>query len=384
LSMQGLPRFWNCAARKFVCLDSTECLIMAEYAVVSANLEKDRGVIIDLWRRNLADTSHLEEKYDWHFLNNPFGSGQIWILKADGQPIGTTSLGMRLLKFGETVTTAGVACDLAVNKDHRFLRPALLLQRAMLSAANPEVQILYGVPNSSGASVMKYVGYRQFCAVHRYARVLRPSQYLLRSPKLKAVAPFIGKFVDQGFAAWQSFGRRKGRRVARVLPCFDERFDELWNGLRSDHATLTIRNRRFLKWRYRDCPLREYKTLGLLTPDESKLLGYLIYHVKDASALCVDVLAPGSAEDLESLLSSWAALALGDGLASLSVSCPNGALADALLLHGFSRRSAVPASKFDRTQGHERCKALFTHVRHSDMEPAVADTWYYTEGDSPY
>jgi hypothetical protein len=357
---------------------------MAEYAVVSANLEKDRKVIIDLWRRNLADTNHLEEKYDWHFLNNPFGPGQIWILKADDQPIGTTSLGMRLLKFGETVTAAGVACDLAVNKDHRFLRPALLLQRALLSSANSEVQILYGVPNSGGASVLKYVGYRQFCTVHRYAKVLRPSHYLLRSPKLKAMAPFIGKLADQGFAAWQSFGRRRGGRVAQVLRSFDERFDELWNGLSCGHATLTVRNRRFLKWRYGECPLREYKTLGLLAPDESKLLGYLIYYVKDASALCVDLLAPGGPEDLESLLSSWAALASGDGLATLSISCPGGALAHALLRHGFSRRSAVPASKSDRTQGHELPKALFTHLRHSGTEPAIADSWYYTEGDSPY
>src|SRR5579859_3086154 len=150
---------------------------MAEYTVVSADLQKDRQVIIDLWRRNLADISHLEEKFDWHFLNNPFGPGQIWILQADGRPIGTTSLGMRLLKLGETVTAAGVACDLAVNKDHRFLQPALLLQRALLSSANPGVQILYGVPNSGGASVMKYAGYQQFCAVHRFAKVLRPSHY---------------------------------------------------------------------------------------------------------------------------------------------------------------------------------------------------------------
>jgi hypothetical protein len=358
---------------------------MTEYAVVPAHLQRDRRVIIDLWRRNLADSSHLEEKYDWHFLNNPFGPGQIWILKADGQPIGTTSLGMRLLKSGETVTTAGVACDLAVNKEHRFLRPALLLQRALLSSANPEVRILYGVPNSGGASVMKYVGYRQFCAVHRYAKVLRPSHYLLRSPKLKAITPFIGKLADQGFAAWQSFGRRKGRRIAQVLPCFDERFDELWNGRRSDHAaTLTVRNRSFLKWRYRECPLREYKTLGLLTPDEAKLLGYLIYYVKDVSALCVDLLAPGGAEDLQSLLSSWAALALGDGLAALSISCPGGALAEAVMLHGFSRRSVTPASKSVNRQGHEPCKALFTHLRHTGTGPAVADSWYYTEGDSPY
>ncbi len=357
---------------------------MAEYAVVSANLARDRQVIIDLWRRNLADTGHLEEKYDWHFLNNPFGTGQIWILKADGQPIGTTSLGMRLVKLGGTVATAGVACDLAVNNDHRFLGPALMLQRALLSSANPEVQILYGVPNSGGASVMKYVGYRQFCAVHRYAKVLRPSHYLLRSSKLRAMAPFLGRLADQGFVTWQSFGLRKGSRVAQVLPRFDERFDDLWNGLSSEASAMTVRNRRFLKWRYRECPLREYKTLGLLTPDESKLLGYLIYYSENSSAICVDLLAPGGAEDLNCLLSSWAVLAWGDGLASLSISCSDEALADALMRQGFSRRSVAPVSRSARRQEHEPYKTLFTHLRLSGTEPAVAESWYYTEGDSPY
>jgi hypothetical protein len=357
---------------------------MPEYAVVSAHLEKDRQVIIDLWRRNLADTNHLEEKYDWHFLNNPFGRGQIWLLKADGQPIGTTSLGMRLLKLGNSVTTAGVACDLAVNKEHRFLQPALMLQRALVASANPGVQILYGVPNPGGASVMKYVGYRQFCSVHRYAKVLRPSHYLLRSPKLKVMAPFIGSIVDQGFLVLQSFGRRKERKVAQVLAGFDERFDELWNGLRRDASTLTVRNRRFLKWRYCECPLRQYQTLGLLTPDESRILGYLIYYVQDASAICVDLLAPGGAEDLQGLLTSWSALALDDGLASLSISCSDGTLADALMPQGFSRRSVLPESKFVRTPGHEPSKTLFTHLRLSGTAPAVADSWYYTEGDSPY
>ena len=357
---------------------------MPDYAVFPADLEKDRQVIIDLWRRNLVDIGHLEEKYDWHFLNNPFGPGQIWILKADGQPIGTTSLGIRPLKLGNSITTAGVACDLAVNKEHRFLQPALMLQRALLSSANPGVQILYGVPNSGGASVMKYVGYRQFCSVHRYAKVLRPSHYLLRSPELQVMAPFIGSIVDRGFVALQSFARRKDRRVAQVLPCFDERFDELWNGLKWEASALTVRNRRFLQWRYCECPLRQYKTLGLLTLDESRLLGYLIYYVQDASAICVDLLAPGGAEDFNCLLASWSTVALGDGLASLSISCPAGTLANALMRQGFSRRSVAPVSKSLRTEEQEPCKTLFTHLRFSGAASAVADTWYYTEGDSPY
>jgi hypothetical protein len=357
---------------------------MPEYTVVPADLQKDRHVVIDLWRRNLADIHHLEEKFDWHFLNNPFGPGQIWILKADGHPIGTTSLGMRPMKLGDTLATAGVACDLAVNKEHRFLHPALLLQRALLSSARPGIRILYGVPNPGGASVMKYVGYRESCSVHRYAKVLRLSHYLQRSRKFSAIVPFLGRLADRGFASLQSFGRRRNSRVAQVLPSFDQRFDQLWSRSSSQHPALTVRDQRFLNWRYRECPLRQYKTLALLTEDESTLLGYLIYYVEDHSALCADLIAPSGADDLACLLSSWAALALDEGLASLSLTCSDGALAANLARHRFTRRSVALASPRGRTPRRERCKTLFTHERLFPAQPAVADSWYYTEGDSPY
>jgi len=369
----------------FECRERPEFPIMPEYTVVPADLQKDRQVVIDLWRQNLADTNHLEEKYDWHFLNNPFGPGQIWILEADGLPIGTTSLGMRPLKLGETLTTAGVACDLAVNKDHRFLQPALLLQRALLSAAHAGVRVVYGLPNPAGASVLKYVGYREFCSVHRYAKLLRVSHYLERSRKFGAVVPFIGRMADHGFAVLQLFRRgRQNAQVTQVFPCFDERFDELWSRVGSAHPALTVRDRQFLNWRYHECPLRRYKTLGLLTKDESRLLGYLIYYVENHSAICTDLFVPSGAEDLSCLVSSWATLAWRDGLAALSISCSDGALPASLLGLGFTRRSAEATTRPNRSSRHEPCKTLFTHERLSLTEDAVAGGWYYTEGDSPY
>ena len=354
---------------------------MTHYAVVPANLDKDKQVILDLWRRNLADTNHLEERFNWQFLNSPFGRGQIWILEADGQPIGTTSLSMRPLKLRDTLTTAGVAGDLAVNKGHRFLQPALMLQRALISSADPGVRILYGLPNPAGASVMKYVGYREFCCVHRYAKVLRLSHYLKRFGKFGAVVPFIGGVADRGFSALQSFGTRNGKRVTQVLHCFDERFDELWSRLNLEHPTWTVRDQRFLKWRYCECPIRRYKTLALLTQDESTLLGYLIYYVEEQSAVCSDLVAGSGADDLNCLLSSWAALAFGDGLASLSFACPDGALAANLEQHGFTRRSTSPALKPNGTRPHEHSKTLFTHER---TNPPLAEDWYYTEGDTVF
>jgi hypothetical protein len=362
--------------------ERAEYLMLVKYTVVPADLEKDRQIIIDLWRRNLSDINHLEEKYDWHFLNSPFGPGQIWILEADGQPIGTTSLGMRPLKLRKTIATAGMACDLAVNQDHRFFQPAMMLQRALISSARPGIRILYGVPNPAGAAVMKYVGYRELCCVHRYAKVLRVSHYLNRFGKFGAVGPFFGGMADRGLAALQSFGTRSVKRVTRVLPCFDERFDELWSRLSSEHPTWTVRDGRFLKWRYCECPIRRYKTLALLTQDESRLLGYLIYYVEDQSAICSDLLAGGEADDLDCLLSSWTALAWDDGLASLSVCCSDDALAVTLRRQGFSRRSIAQASKPDRARPREQCRTLFTYETYSGTKPPVADGWYYTEGDS--
>ena len=198
------------------------------------------------------------------------------------------------------------------------------------------------------------------------------------------MVPLIARIADRSFSALQSFGQRKNKRVTQILPCFDERFDDLWSRLSSQHPTLTVRDRRFLKWRYRDCPLRQYKTLGLLTEDGSRLLGYLIYYVEDHAAVCADVLASDGAEDLDSLLMSWAALARGDGLASLSVSCPDGGLAATLEQQGFTCRSILPASRPDRTRRHEPCKTLFAHERHPGTNLSDTDDWYYTEGDTLY
>jgi len=190
--------------------------------------------------------------------------------------------------------------------------------------------------------------------------------------------------ADYGFAALQSFRRgRVNTRVTQIFPCFDERFDELWSRMDSAHAALTVRDRQFLNWRYDECPLRRYKTLGLLTEDESSLLGYLIYYVEGHSAICADLLVP-SGEDLSCLVSSWATVAWRDGLASLSISCSDGALPAGLLGLGFTRRSASATTRPDRSSRREQCKTLFTHGRLPFTAHAVARGWYYTEGDSPY
>ena len=129
-------------------------------------------------------------------------------------------------------------------------------------------------------------------------------------------------------------------------------------------------------------PSRTSGILGLLSKDESALLGYLIYYVEGDSAVCADVFVPRGREDLGPLLSRWTMLAWESGQASLSISCSDPQLTEALDDLGFVRRTASEPQP-GKPQRHERCKTIFVHERTSLGEPAV-EGWYYTGGDSPY
>jgi len=353
------------------------------YRVAAANIETDRDLILAIWRRNLSDVYRLEEKFDWHFRHNPGGDGQCWILESDGRAVGTTSLGLRRIQLGGAVVSAGIACDLAVDEAHRFLQPALTLQKELLVSMHESVQIAYGLPNPRGAAVMKRAGYHEVFPVHRYGKALRISPYLVRNRRLAWSAPILGNIADFAYAAFLRLGERSSRSyTAQIFVDFDERFDDLWARVKSEHACLTVRDRRFLQWRYIDCPLHQYTALGLLSADQSKLLGYVIYYAEDDCAICADIFSGSDDREIECLLSAWVCHARQAGLTGMSAACSlSDAARSGLLRIGFTQRT-VPV-RSPPSQKQELSRSLLAHNRQSVDSGAMA-AWYFTYGDQPY
>lgn len=352
---------------------------MPEYRVIEANLERDRQVVIQIWNRNLADTTRLEEKFTWHFLDNPYRQGRCWILEADGRPVGTTSLGMRLMKIKDTLITVGIACDMAVDKEHRFLQPALILQKGLLASTDSSVPMIYGLPNPRGAAAMVRAGYHELFQVNRYAKVLRVSRYIHRHARI----PFAGRLADAAYAAlWAPREHPVPSYLTIVLPDFDERFDKLWDRLKTEYSALTVRDSRFLRWRYSNCPLRRYTTMGLLTPDQDRLLGYVIYYVEDDCAICDDLFVENGRGNIDSLLSGWASHARRSHLSTMSIGCSiPPVLIAGLNRLGFVRRTSPPSSGSARAQHREPSRALLAS---KSCLLSGAEQWYFMLGDLPY
>jgi hypothetical protein len=357
------------------------------YRIECADIEKDRQAILAVWKRNLPSTDKLEEKFDWHFLNNPSGTGRCWKLEADGELVGVTSLGMRHVKIGSSVLTGGVSCDLAVDKKHRFLQPALMLNKAVLASTDPHVSIVYGFPGSPAAAVMKRAGYGELCFVDRYAKVLRVSPHLRRLTGFSRLGPVMGGFIDFGYAALSSFSEgSRGDYASEVLTDFDGRFDELWDRVKDERAVLTVRDSKFMRWRYQECPLKEYVTIGLLSKDRSTLQGYLVCYVDGEYATCVDAFAAAEAHVFRCLILAWIDWARQRSLTSLSIKCSaDRVLLDALKSSRFSRRTVPGSSVTSDQNDSELSGALIAHwAPAAPIDANIAAQWYFTGGDQPY
>jgi hypothetical protein len=362
----------------------TRAIKTAQYSVMEGNLVRDYEAIMAVWQRNLTSLKKLEEKYRWHFENNPYGPGRCWLLLDGGRPIGTAFLGARHLQIGSKVERIGVACDLAVNREHRFLLPALMLQKAVTSSG---IRLVYGLPNHNGSATARRVGYRDAGEVHRYVRVLSVSRYLQQRSGTR-YGRLAGAVADVAYSALMRYtDRLHDDYVVEMADGFDERFDELWNGRRPDYPIAMVRDRQYLSWRFGKCPLRDYTTLTLLSRDRSRLAGYAIRYMDGDCVTLADLMVGPTREDADALITAALIDARKAGARSLSLqgSLPS-YLRDVLSHRGFRQRTESPHAAKNSGKPAKSRQVAGTLLVYSEREPepALSAPWYFTAGDEPY
>lgn len=305
--------------------DHAQLMRNALYEVSPADLDADEPIILDLWKRNLPSHTPREHeaRFDWHHRRCPFGPGRVWLLRTvgAGSVVGTAGLGVRRVWVGGDAIRAGIAVDFAVDREHRLLLPALMLQRAVLRSLDEDLDLIYGLPNDAAIKVFERVGYQTLTTLSRYVKVLHVKRFLAaRGGVPKVALPLIGAVADTGLRLRSPETRRRVRgRVLKELPAFDGRFDDLWERASAWAGAVGVRTSDFLRWRYTDCPLQTYVTLGSLSPGEDRLFGYLTFYCgADSQVRVADLLTDGSEGVVDDLLAGLALWGRRAGFASVS------------------------------------------------------------------
>lgn len=250
------------------------------YSIIKADINLNKNDIFNIWERNYPGV--LGKKYGWIYENNPAGKAHVWLLKHDGtaEYVGVTALFPRKFLVNGKMLLAGIAGDLVVDKEHRSLGPAIMLQKAVTSAIlDGTFNFIYGFPNKASEPVFKRVGYQILGERVRLVKIFKTAPQISRLPFGKYWGFFLSPVLDiiLKLSSAETWFFRNKKYTCKEMGDIDERFDRLWDKRDFELNIAGERKTSYLKWKFFSKPHSKNR-LFVIFDSEKYIKGYIIYH----------------------------------------------------------------------------------------------------------
>jgi hypothetical protein len=328
-----------------------------------------------LWRENLTLPASPERKFQWLYRDAPDAADIVYVLEAiEGDRtsiVGTNGTALRRYWVAGRELRAAISCDLAVDRTHRSLLPALCLVRALRNDGADRFDLVYGFPNGKAEGLLKRAGFTELGRARRWAKVLRHAHYVGRlSPRPNAPAvvrlvasfPRIARVGASTLDALRSAVHLATAHVTathhvRSYSAPDQRWDVLWHAARDEYDVVGARTAAFLRWRFPSSPGTRF--VALHAPGAETLRAYAVLQFDDATAAAHVRDLFGHRADLGKLVDALIPLAYKAGASSLSVRFLGAPMVERLLVErGFALRDGDRSVVIDRVLGADGPVAL--------------------------
>jgi hypothetical protein len=318
-----------------------------------------------LWRENLALPASPERKFQWLYRDAPDAAAVVYVLEAiEGNRtsiVGTNGTALRRYWVAGRELRAAISCDLAVDRAHRSLLPALCLVRALRDDGADRFDLVYGFPNAKAEGLLKRAGFTELGRARRWAKVLRHVHYVGRlsarpdAPAVIRLAASFPRVARVGAATVDAIrsavhlatAPATATRHIRSYGAPDERWDVLWRAARHEYDVVGARTAAFLRWRFPETPETRFVALHAAGDDTVRAYAVLQFDAATAAAHVRDLF--GHHADLGKLLDALVPLAYQAGASSLSVRFLGAPIVERMLIErGFALREGDRSVVLDR------------------------------------
>jgi hypothetical protein len=205
-----------------------------------------------------------EEEWLWKYRFSPWGSASTVAIK-DGLIIAHYG-GVRL-QFceGQRNYMAYQLCDVMTHPSYRalsLLKKGTFVKTALLFGDLETMDLVFGFPSERHARLTTIM--------------LSGEKHRFVSTLFKPVSEPAGRrsFLLSVEHGWDNI---KGQEI-----------DSLWNKVRDDYALTINKISRYIFWRYRDCPTRQYELLIFRSKLSSRIKGYAVVAFRDNEMQVLD------------------------------------------------------------------------------------------------
>jgi hypothetical protein len=266
------------------------------YRVTQVDPTTAEEAMIRLWAGNLGPADGARERFRWAYLDPPHGEGRAFLLMHGPDAtreacVGCAGAVPRLFSARGRILRASLLVDMAVEKRHRTLFPALSLQRGVRDRCREASDFVYGSPNRFAASIFSRLGYAELGRLTRVARILQHTAYVQRVLPAPALARPVGRILDRLLSSLEWLRARRARAAARLewLEDVDARFDGLWQGARAQWGVVGHRGSDALRWRYLRKPNGRCRLAAVLDRRTDALAAYAILEPTEHAVEIVDL-----------------------------------------------------------------------------------------------
>src|SRR5208282_205695 len=146
------------------------------------------------------------------------------------------------------------------------------------------ISVSIGLPNkNSFPTAVRFISHKLVCEVPVMMRPMRWRRLLERAKVSPRVSPFLGAVAAAGYRLTRlPLMQAKGVAVHEVGE-FPEEIDLFWQRASGPHKIISVRDLKYLTWRYCQCPTRTYQIH--LAQSDGRLAGYLVRRIIEKDGL---------------------------------------------------------------------------------------------------
>lgn len=263
----------------------------------SNDKEQIYQLIREIWGEDKAEKS--KKHWDWQFESNPANppdGPNILVLEQDNRIVGLFSGLPVSIKVKDKVLTALWTVDFMTLPKHRG-RGVRLLKQMM-----KEPYILLGNPNDNSYPLGKRLGWFDICQPPTLINIINMANILKTKPRNRIVIGLGGivwKLASMMLSMSKGISQGGDISVKRIS-IFDEEIDRFWKKVSRDYGVIVVRDRKYLNWRFVDCPDEKYAIY--IARRNGKISGYIILRNEDKGGLkygyIVDILTMSDDKEL--------------------------------------------------------------------------------------
>lgn len=228
--------------------------------------------MINMTKEYYGNIEISDEKFlHWQYFGNPSGNAYIRIAYDKEEPAGQYIVIPMMMKVKNKI----VKCTLSLNTltREKYRGKGLftqLAEKVFLDCKKDGVKFTYGFPNQN--SYPGFIRKLNFKNVGYMPLLVRPLDFESMIYK-KFKNNIISKLSNLINPFFQINNEIEGEAI-EINNDNVNFFDNFWNKIKDEYEVIGVRDSKYIKWRYIDIPLREYKILGI--KKNENLVAYLV------------------------------------------------------------------------------------------------------------